>query len=187
MEDNFLEFDTLKIQVRKEQQDLIDNCYNSLGWSKVDEKENPLYADTNELKLVRPHSIENKDELQLLQVHIENLLNKLWWLEQTKNIKTILLASFGGILIFLSAFFGVSLIFNTTALGFDILGGVTIAFSFGLLATTIILGKKIYQKEKSAFNHKTADTLNSISELCSRSRSLKGGNNVTKNTKNCQE
>ena len=75
-------FDTLNLFVKKiKRQDVVDT-YTSLGWKLLTEKENDRYEDIIDLTFLRPHKIQNKDQLQLMQVYTEDNLNEIAKLEK---------------------------------------------------------------------------------------------------------
>lgn len=176
-EADFYEYDTLNVQVKKERQTLTDECYKTLGWEKVSEEEDKMYADTNELKFVRPHKLKNKDELQLLQVHLEYELNNLGKLEQTKFLKTLLLASIGSLLFIFFACAGIVGVVRSFNSAIRVLCWILICVSIAVAIITIVSSKNTHSKEKLKFDKQKADTHKKIDEICVRAKNLRGGSN----------
>ena len=61
-------YDTLNLYVKKIKAEEIKERYKNFGWILFNEQENATYEDILDLTFTRPHKIENKDELQLMQV-----------------------------------------------------------------------------------------------------------------------
>ena len=182
---NHIEYDTLTLQAKKEHQLLIDDCYKAFGWEKIAEQEDRLYADTNELKFKRVHKIENKDDLQILQVHLEHHLNILGKLEQTKFPKTIIVASIGGVVALSLMIGAIVLLYHIPLLLNKILGGILSFVSIVAGVFVVLTSRKLHKKELEQFVNKKTETNNKISEICNKAKMLRGGKHASKNTKDC--
>ena len=86
--DNYKEYDTLTLYVKKNKSTGIIKHYKIFGWELVEEADNNMYADLVDLTFIRSHKIKNKDELQLQQVYMEETLNKLGKLDKFKHAKS---------------------------------------------------------------------------------------------------
>lgn len=82
--------DNLHLYAKKSKLNLVEECYESLGWQKTAQEENKRYDDLVDLSFERPHKINNKDDLQLLQIHMEHHLNKLGRIERRKYFKSLI-------------------------------------------------------------------------------------------------
>ena len=71
-----IEYDELRLYVKKTKKDEIVNHYKVFGWNLVSINENKRYEDIVDLEFKRPHKIKEKDELQLLQVYMEENVNQ---------------------------------------------------------------------------------------------------------------
>lgn len=158
-------YDKLVLYVRNKKADEIINYYNALGYELVSVKENSKYLDTKDLTFLRPHIIENKDRLQLLQIHLEVELNKMGKSEQHKHAFsinfTISLLTIG---LFLLIFGGYQLLTSTTLaikIVFSILGVIGIICLFLVL----LFAPKIIKKENESFTKKTEEINNNIKTL----------------------
>lgn len=169
------DFDTLKLFVKKDKYEEIVSNYKTFGWELAEKKENNKYEDIFDLTFERPHKIENKDELQLMQVYMEEKLNNLAKLERNKHPKTtsygLIFGTFG--LLFLLN--GLLHIFNITP-SIGLVGGIVMA-SFGLifLISTAIVIPKLFKKENVYFETKSNQYKFEIVEICKKASSLSGG------------
>lgn len=75
METDYRNYDRLFVTVKLNKLDELEECYRALGWECVDSRDDSVYRGRVHLVYRRPHRIENKDKLQLLQVYLESALN----------------------------------------------------------------------------------------------------------------
>lgn len=172
-----IDFDTLTLYIKKARASKIIDNYKTFGWELVNEKENNQYEDILDITLKRPHKIENKDELQLMQVYLEDKLNSLAKLEKNKHPKS---TSFG--LIF--GVFGTFLILLGALFGFKVLAGASLPISIFLsfigiffLLLTLIFIPKIYSKELKDYNQKHLMLEKDTKDICKKASELWGEKN----------
>ena len=171
---NYKEFDKLHVYVKKGLSSNIIEYYKLLGWQFENEKENERYEDIVDLSFYRSHNIENKDELQLMQVYMEERLNALGKIQSRKHsISTALALCFGVIgLGFLTL--GILSILNIlTFLGLAV--GITLtALGMILLISGSIFIPKIIKKEREKFNVNHERLNSELDELCKKAKALTG-------------
>ena len=172
---NYKEFDSLTLYVKTTLTEKIIEYYKLLGWNLVEKHENVYYEDINNLTFSRPHKIENKDELQLMQVYLEDRLNNLSKIERFKHAKS---TSFG-------------LIFGIIGVAFSVLGILNIVsvLTFLSLATSIVFTSvggiflilcpifipSIVKKERLKFEIEFTKLNSEIEEICQKASLLTGG------------
>lgn len=169
--------DTLSLYVKKDKQATIEACYKQLGWVKISEKDNALYEDTKDLNFTRPHIIDNKDDLQFLQVGMENKLNEIGRLEKNKHSKSTLLGICVGLGITALLILGIHLIIENLT---NWLMYVGIAISIVSTVCLIVLWKiclSIAKKESAHFEARTAQLNEEIAQICNTANQLIGGKN----------
>ena len=173
---DYKNFDTITLYVKKRKVKKIIEYYKLLGWELESRKHNKHYADLSDLVFCRPHKIENKDELQLLQVYLEDKLNAEGKNEKDRHIKSKCFIVTFGVLGFLFFVFGLLMCFNIFALGL----GFGISFctlAFVLLVVGVTFLPKLFKKEKIVFEQKKTIISKEIQEICKKAKSLKGGKN----------
>ncbi|MBO7345116.1 MAG: hypothetical protein J6U92_04165 [Clostridia bacterium] len=79
----------------------IISDYNRFGWEVIKEESDGLFSNLVHLTFRRVHKLENKDQLQYLQVCYEQKINQVFDLERNKNL-------FSNLLFLLFAIFCVS-------------------------------------------------------------------------------
>ena len=131
---NYNEFDTLEIYAKKDKSKHVKACYQSFAWSVVEEKENDRYGDTIDLTFQRPHKLKNKDELQLMQVYMEDSLNKYGSLERQKHAKSTICGITFGLLSLLVLIVGIILLKNSILN--VLIGGTFMFYCFYILLKT---------------------------------------------------
>lgn len=83
---DYKNFDKIVVTSKREKQQKIINDYALFGWEMIEVSDDETFSDLIHITFYRPHVIENKDELQYLQVFYEERLNKLSDLERRKNL-----------------------------------------------------------------------------------------------------
>lgn len=174
MEKDYTNFDTITLYVKKHKVEKIIEYYKIFGWEVKSQLHNKHYADLTDLVFCRPHKIENKDELQLLQVYLEDKLNIEGKNEKDRHVKSKCFILTFGILGFLFLLFGTLICFNifTLGLGFGI-SFCTLAFA--LLVVGIIFLPKLFKKEKIILAQKQTKVNQEIQEICNQAKKLSGG------------
>ncbi|MCD7728916.1 MAG: hypothetical protein LUI60_03290 [Clostridia bacterium] len=74
MAEDYMTQDSLAVAIKEPAQDL-ETWYGAFGWTLTEKHADNVYSDVIHMNFTRPHKIENKDRLQLLQVRMEILLN----------------------------------------------------------------------------------------------------------------
>ena len=177
------DFDYLKIYVKKPKTERIINHYKTFGWTLKSQTENDRYEDILDLTFERPHKIKNKDELQLLQVYMEDKLNKLGMIEKNKAPKTTIFSLTFGV-------FGIALTIIGLLFCFNQLVGLNLALSIfivvlGTIFTIIalIIIPQLHKKELIDFKQKSTLIESEINQVCDKATKLLGGNQNESKTK----
>ena len=166
--------DRLTIFVKKERVERVVENYALFGWTIESQEDNNRYEDIVDITFSRPHKIENKDELQLLQVHMEERVNDEAKLDKYKNSKT---TSFGmclGVVIF------VCLLVASLGL-FGVINGVFLVeiivlflISGILIVLECIFLPKIYKRENENYKSKKKMLEEEIVEICEKVKKITG-------------
>ncbi len=141
-------YDYIEIIVKRESADEIINGYARLLWTLNEQKEDKRYHDLIHLSFYRPHKIQNKDRLQLLQVYYENIINEKACILENKNSKAMALI-FTVSAFMILAFIGVGvLVYSLFSWWACLIGAVVlIAVTLGGFLCFRAL-KRLYSKEK---------------------------------------
>lgn len=169
---DFNNFDKLNLFVKKSKHQDVVKSYTALGWELIEEKENNRYEDIIDLTFLRPHKLQNKDELQIMQVYMEDNLNEIAKLERNKHSKTTGLGLFLGSVALLLFCWALYLIIKPQLL---VIGIILIAVSIILFVLEIIFLPKLFKKEKLSFNTKFTQLNSQIEEICKKANLLLGG------------
>lgn len=179
MEDKkYNEVDTLKLYVKTNKADDLKKSYSYFGYTLTNESPNSKYEDIVDLEFERPHKIPNKDELQLLQVYMEENVNKLAKTEKNKHSKS---TSFGlcfGICCLAFILLGAYLVLKVSTLLGLIFGVVSIILGIAVGIVTTIVTIEILKKEKVSFEETQKQLTSNTSEICAKAKKLVGGQNA---------
>lgn len=175
MKKEIIEYDNLTLYVKKTKAEDVVKHYHKFGWELVSNEENKRYEDIVDLAFKRPHKIEEKDELQLLQVYMEENLNKTAKLERNKYSKTTAFALFFGVigltLFVLSVLNAVKVLNWYGLVTLIILGSVGLVF----LIITAIFTPMLFKKDKINFNLQKNNLSEELSIICKKASILTGG------------
>lgn len=175
---NYNDFDTLKLYVKKNKVDDLKKSYSCFGYELTSESPNNKYEDIVDLEFERPHKISNKDELQLLQVYMEENVNKLAKTEKNKHSKSTIFGLIFGPLCLAFVLFGAYLVLKVqTPLGL-IFGVVSIILGIAVGIVTTIVSIEISKKEKITFEEIKNQLNSNTSEICAKAKKLLGGQNA---------
>lgn len=171
---DYKNFDKITIFVKSKKVEKIIEYYKIFGWEVESQTQNKHYADLTDLVFCRPHKFENKDELQLLQIYLEDKLNTEGKNEKDRHTKSKCLIITFGVLGFLFLLLGTLICFDIFSLGL----GFGISFctlAFVLLVVGIIFLPKLFKKEKIILAQKQTKVNQEIQEICDRAKKLTGG------------
>ena len=90
MEKDYTNFDYLHLTVKREKLDDVLSHYRALRWDDYEQKEDKIYGNIVHISMRRPHKIENKDKLQLMQVYLEQAWNTIGNAENNSHPKTLI-------------------------------------------------------------------------------------------------
>lgn len=82
-------YDYLNVTVRRDKARELVLYYRTFGWEKTAVAIHGVTENLLDMSFRRPHKIENKDELQLLQVYLETALNTVGRLERIPRPRTL--------------------------------------------------------------------------------------------------
>ncbi len=164
-ERDYQNFDYLDIIVKKISQTEIENAYSSFLWEKIYNNDDKRYKDVVNLGFRRPHTIKNKNRLQLLEVYYQCAINEKAQLKIKKHSKskgqttrTILFSA-----IFL---LGVGVFIYLLKTLFSIILGSLL--SLGIICGVLIKARKIrklFINENSVYLEKSNRIDNEISKI----------------------
>jgi len=166
------DYDYLTLYAKKNKVKEVVKNYEIFGWELVSEAENNKYEDILDLSFVRPHKINNKDELQLRQVYMEDRLNELGKLERHKNSKA---TAFGLIMgpLFLVLLIGAIYLFVKKV---TLWAGILSVLSIISLTLGLVFLPKIIKNEKKKYLLKTSNLNRELDEILTKVKQLQEKN-----------
>lgn len=143
---DYFEYDKQIIFAKKDKVEEIKGHYSSFGWKVEKVEDNTRYEDIVDITFFRPHKIKSKDELQLLQVHMEERVNEVAKCEKHKTRKSTVLGLSLGFVIVLCLLFTVLNV--TKDLAVPLWGQIVLAVIFvALIVIEVVFLPKIYNYE----------------------------------------
>ena len=174
---DYKNFDSLTLFVKESKVDEIVKHYKDFGWELIDKCENERYEDTIDLTFSRPHKINNKDEIQLRQVYMEEYLNALGKLDRHKHSKTTAIGLCMGSIIATLLVLGVWLLVAGNTTTTFVFGVVLLSLSLIFCVVEIFLLIKLFKKEKEYYIVESRRLEKEVNDICSKVRVLLGDDN----------
>lgn len=173
---NYKEFDRVTLLIRQSMAEKIIESYNLLGWTLEKKDENSRYQDIIDITFVRPHKIENKDELQLLQVYMEERINGIGKLERHKHSFSTSYGLFFGVVGLMLAVLGVLFILNILPV-FGLAGGIVFCVVGALMMISCaVFIPLIFKKEKVKYQNNRTILESELEKIYHKASILTGGN-----------
>lgn len=165
-------YDYLSITVKKNKLERLKTHYRELGWEDTAMKEDVRYDDITHISLRRPHKIENKDALQLLQVYLETAWNKIGKIENNPRPKTLICGLGLGLLSAALLIAGICLIF-LPQMKFLIVWGLILA-TLGIITAGLCTAFSIvlFRREGKRSAEELEAAKREIAAICVQARAL---------------
>ena len=168
------ENDTVHLQSKKSAAETIKPGYADLGWRLINEREDGAYSDVVHLSFSRPHAIQNKDGLQLLQVRMDIAFNNMGDIVAKSKRR----ATYCGLFAAFSALFftiegAMLLAFYIGALSVA-LGAVSFAFAAASVGVGVLICVKIYKNDCAECKLKIEEEVKKFERLRRAARKLRG-------------
>lgn len=172
---DYNKYDTLKIYANKSKRDEIIYHYNLLDWEVYEEVDNAKYEDTIDITFIRPHNIDNKDELQLLQVYMEERLNGIAKCEKDKYAVSLAFSLSTGVIGLAFVLVGIFAFLGYLLPMRNIVGVISMTLGVVLLTIFAILLPILIKKDRIKYDTNIAKLNKEVDEICDRIITLKGG------------
>lgn len=168
------ENDTISVKSKRSASEHIIGCYSDFGWTLEKKEDDKLYDNIIHLTFTRPHFIENRDELQLLQVRLEIAYNAMGTLSAKIPRRASLFGILFGLLALCYTALGV-LMFVLVAGTLPVIFGVlscAVAIVFGVSGAVVV--RKTYKRDSGKYRLLIEEQVKRIEELCISARALRG-------------
>lgn len=171
--EEFEDYDFLTVYVKSNAVNKIISYYKLFRWELKNQERNKKFKNVENLTFFRPHKIENKDELQILQVDMEFEISKIERNDKYKYSKSTcvgLSIGFAGLLLFI---IGLSLIISeNSSVGIIILGAIIGIVGVVLFALASYTATKMQRKERIKFIRGKRESRNNILHICEEAYKL---------------
>lgn len=174
---DYKNYDALRVSVKERHVDELISAYRAFGWAPTEMKGDEVYDDVIDMSFVRPHNVENKDDLQYLQVCAEMEINKRDKLSRKKHSRSSSVGLVLGISGVALIVFGIYLALVGSAL--YVVSGAALGV-LGCVACVFcpILTKKFVREEKIEFARRYKESLKKSEEILKKAAELNGGAKV---------
>lgn len=174
MKNNYKEYDSLTLYVKKNKVKQVIEYYKVFKWELISETENKRYEDIVDLTFSRPHKIDNKDELQLQQIYMEEKLNEIGRLEKHRHSAITSLGLCLGVLALACILVGVWCEFKIKSIWGIIISIFIIVIGVGIIVAEAIVFPKIYKKNDIKYNKRHKELEDEINNICAKVKTLGG-------------
>ncbi len=149
--------------------------YRDFGWTLTERRDDKLYCDVTHMSFTRPHFIENKDELQLMQVRLEIAYNTAGKYSHKTVSRAVSLGNLAGLIAILLTVGGVLLMLSEALLSY-IFGPVLCAVGVAEAVVGELIAYRVYKADKKKYSLLIKQESQKIESLCTRARELRGVN-----------
>lgn len=164
-------YDTIEFKLKREKAGEIEAQLQCFGWEIESERDAKLYSDIVHVRFRRPHKVEQKDRLQLLQVRVEIAHNRQVGYERTMKTRALVFGLGFGLILLALLGFGMELIFKRAVLGWGI---AVIAVSAILLGVTAFLSVLIARHDRKEYTRLMREGAAKIDECCRAAHAITG-------------
>ncbi len=160
------EYDHIYVTVRRDKLKELKFCYEQFGWEEVECQEHTVYENLLDMTFRRPHKIADKDELQLLQVHLEEALNAVGKYENAPKIRTKAFASCLGVLAFLLIAIGLPLGIVPVTIAYKVIGYCMAAVGIIIVPLLCVFSVKLWKYEKVTYERRLKIARDLVITIC---------------------
>ncbi len=160
------EYDHLYVTVRRDKLEALEFCYEQFGWEEVERQEHTVYENLLDMTFRRPHKIADKDELQLLQVHLEEALNAVGKYEKAPKKRTKAFAACLGILAFLLIAIGLPLGIVPVTIAYKVIGYVMAAAGVIIVPLLCVFSVKLWKYENAMYERRLKISRDLVIAVC---------------------
>jgi len=175
--EEFEDFDYLTVYVKKKSVNTIIKYYKMFKWKLKKQESNLRFKNVENLTFFRPHKIDKKDELQILQVDIETEIANIEKDEKYKYLKSTAIGStlgLLGIIFFILSLYIITSVANIAWIFFGTFIGFVGVLFFGLTSYVTL---KIRKKERMKFIVNKRKSRKTIINICETAFNLTENNN----------
>lgn len=169
-------YDFLNVTVRRDKARELVRYYRTFGWEKTSASVRGSYESMLDMSFRRPHKIENKDELQLLQVYLETALNTVGRLERIPRPRTLafnlIFSLFNAALIIA----GLCIALISSSFSCIVAGWILTALGCVLIVPVVYCTVKLYHIEGMAVRARLKAADHEIEEICAEAQRITSGN-----------
>ncbi len=170
----FSQFDNFYVTVKSDRVKEVCKMYASLGWKLIENSPHSRYFNERNLTFSRPHVVEHRDELHLLQVYLDGAIDKIGKLQSNPcPVTTALMVSVGLACLFLIVCGALLSVFWQST--YFITGIVYSSLGGALLILHGVLFIKIYAREKTKSQLKILELSDRLNSICEMGARLTGG------------
>lgn len=166
-----LHYDTIEFTLKRERAGEIEAQLACFGWEIEREWDAKLYSDLVHVRFKRPHRVESKDRLQLLQVRVEIALNKQVKYERTMDSRALIFGLSLAVLALLSLGLGIAFV---VAGYLPVWGYIIIAAASVALIFSTCLSVRIRRHDVKKYTALMRENEANIDEYCRLAREITG-------------
>lgn len=170
-------FDRLSVTLKLDKEPEMVERFGCFGWRQVERFDDRQYDDLVHIAFERPHKIDNKDELQLLQVNMESCVNKSAKLKKNKLAKTTIIGLIAGMIGCGMIAGGIVIAVLLHSILTIALGSVLAAAGLAEILICLPFLLKTAKKEQENFTIQYAQTVEETDKICNAAKALTGGSN----------
>lgn len=166
-----LQNDTIEFKLRRDKADEIKAQWECFGWEVDEEKDAKLYPDVVHVRFRRPHRVEQKDRLQLLQVRVEIAHNRQVRYGRAMQATSLIFGLTFGLIFCALLTYGIFLIVKNTSV---VWGGIAVAVSAVMLIVVAFLSVLIKRHDIKKYTALMRQNEENIQKCCRAAHEITG-------------
>jgi Flp pilus assembly protein TadB len=174
---DYWQYDYIDLTSKIKSADELSKSYAVFGWEEIERYADKLYVDVVHLSFRRPHKIQNKDDLQYLQVTYERLFNERAVYEYKKHERSSLILTLYLLFIIIVASAGLLTFINAYTLSTKIISGIVVGACAVCLFFVCKHNKFMRKKENEKFLKKSNKIDSIIQQTLIQAETLVGDRN----------
>lgn len=168
------ERDKISLNLRREAAEHVEECYRDLGWQVDGVREDKSDEGMLTVDFFRPHKIDNKDELQLLQVRLDIALNDIGKNVARRSLRAMWTGLVLGIATLAFLLQGVMMLVLFSGAAAIAFGVIACACGVACGALCTVFTVKLYKIDCAKSERYIEVKTGEIGEICARAKFLRG-------------
>ncbi|MBD5632517.1 MAG: hypothetical protein HDP34_04740 [Clostridia bacterium] len=175
---DYKKYDYINVSVKEKRAEELEEMYSAFLWEQTACEEHSRYYDIYNYTFRRPKKIQNKDDLQYLQVGAEKIFNKMDKLSREKHAFSSVFGLTMGILGVALIAGGITLLCLFSTLLYIISAVLFIVAGVAVCVLGAVVARKLFIRENNRYKIVYSADERQIIEICKQAMALTESNDA---------